>query len=206
MKLLPFISLFFIALLATSASAQIIKELPQKQELNNFTEVITKNAWSVNTATSEAISEHPTWPHDIWTDPNGNYYISFYYYSDSSKGYTSEYYDNYGNRLSSNCKIDLKLVEPYYGLNVTEENTTAPIIVPEENNTTTLEDRHIIIINESQDENMTVVINSSEIKNTVENSTNTVQNQGIIDSVKQYWFDFKNANLSNVTFNFFGDN
>jgi len=56
--------------------------------------------------------------------------------------------------------------------------------------------------------NNTVKTNDMEnntIENNVVNSTNTVNNQGFIDSVKQYFIDFKNANLSNATFNFWGN-
>lgn len=105
------------------------------------------------------------------------------------------------------------IVKSYFG-NVTEENTTAPVAISEENNTVP-ENIHIVVMNNSQNKDISVINSSNStvqtvelednnITNTVENSTNTVNNQGFIDTVKQYWFDFKNANLSNVSFNFFG--
>lgn len=219
MKKLPFISLFLVSILLCSgaASAQIIKELPQKQELENFTATVTENAWSVNIASMEAISDHPTWPHDIWEDTKGNNYISFYYLNNNtSKGYSSIYFDDYGNRLPSNCRLTLKLVDPYYGLNVTE-NTTDPVEIIEPNET----DNHgyeapdnpqevevydnTFVNTGNQTGNNITVIKASGNQSVGDNSTGTVINQGKIDKMIQYCLDFSNAHLSNVSFNFWGN-
>ena len=193
------------------AGAQVIKELPQKQELDNFTATLHKGSYFTNIATLEAIEQHPTWPHDVWMDNEGEFYISFYYLSNnSSKGHSSVYYDDCGNKLS-NCRLSLKLVEPYYGLNITDENTTDPIIIddPVEENTTPIGpannhmSEHLIVLDESQIENSTVIEASGNLTSG-ENSTGTINNQGWMEDVKQYFLDFKNANLSNVSFNFWG--
>ena len=103
------------------------------------------------------------------------------------------------------------IVKSYFG-NVTEENESTQ---PEEY--TSVQDIPVVIVNDSHDEEKLILLNSdnntvqsvdlddNEINNTVENSTNTVNNQGVIDSVKQYFVDLKNADLSNVTFNFWGN-
>jgi hypothetical protein len=108
-----------------------IKELPQKQELEDFIAGENYTSYFTNIATLDATKNHPTWPHDIWSDPKGNFYVSFYYENKSSPvGYTSVYYDDCGRELPSKCKISFKLIEPYYGLNVTEDRNTERIILP----------------------------------------------------------------------------
>lgn len=212
MKLLPFISIFLIALiLPTGTSAQIIKELPQKQELDNFTASLGKSSYFTNIATIDAINQHPTWPHDVWANKKGDFYISFYYANnESSQGYSSVYYDDYGNKLPSNCRIALELIEPYYGLNVTE-NTTDPIeVIPDESinpgNSTSLEVENGDVYNntfvgdEINDTNYT-----DESGNvTAENSTGVIVAHGLKNDIKQIIMDWTNVNLSNVSFNFWG--
>ncbi|MEN6294110.1 MAG: hypothetical protein ABFD07_19115 [Methanobacterium sp.] len=232
MKLLPFISLFFIALLATSASAAYVT--PEKDMvtdlMNNYDLGGQNNSLQLACSIGQYVSSEYGWNCDIrqlnFTKHAPVYINVFYPAANNKKGYEA-YYGWFGpqkKEVTSFTGKDKKMyyrdwyepghecyvsglksygiVESYFG-NVTEE--TDPEVIPEENNTTPPEDS-VIIINDSQDGNKTVIINSGEIKNTVENSTNTVQNQGFIDSVRQYWFDLKNANLSNVTFNFFGGN
>jgi hypothetical protein len=110
-------------------STTIIKQLPSEQELNNFITGENYSAYFTNIATLDAIKKHPTWPHDIWSDPNGEFYISFYYKDDlSPAGYTSIYYDDSGRKLQSVCKISFKLIEPYYGLNVTETQSNGSTV------------------------------------------------------------------------------
>lgn len=216
MKIHTFLSLFLIAaLLPMGAGAVIIKEIPQKYELDNFTETVTRNAWSTNIASMEAICEHPTWPHDIWEDSKGYSYISFYYLNtDSPKGYTSVYYDNYGNRLSSNCKLSLKLIEPYYGMNITEENTTDPIAIITPNETMDpgdskpIEDVGVEVYNNTFAGD---VINNNTFEGdhgsniTAENSTGVVVAHGLKNDIKQAIMDWTNVNLSNVNFYFWGN-
>ena len=103
------------------------------------------------------------------------------------------------------------IVESYFG-NVPEENTTDPIIIddPIEENTTPIGpadshmSEHLIVLNDSHLENSTVIEASGNLTSG-ENSTGTINNQGWMENVKQYFLDFKNANLSNVSFNFWGD-
>jgi hypothetical protein len=125
------------------------------------------------------------------------------------------YYRDWGSTTDKRCQIvglcNASIVKSYFG-NVTDEYIIEPVVIPEENNTdpivivnNTLDDE-IVITNSSNSTVQTVDLEDNNISNVVTNSTNTVNNQGIIDSVKQYWFDFKNANLNNVTFNFLGGN
>ena len=113
--------------------------------------------------------------------------------------------------LSGLCSYSI--VKSYYG-NVTEEVIEEPVedvienesTQPVENINTSHEDEKIIILNSSNNNpTETAKVENNTIKNVVNNSTNTVNNQGVIDSIKQYFIDFKNANLSNVTFNFWGN-
>ena len=108
--------------------------------------------------------------------------------------------------LSGVCSYGI--VKSYYG-NVTEEVIEEPVedvienesTQPVENINTSHEDEKIIILNSSNNNpTETAKVENNTIKNVVNNSTNTVNNQGVIDSIKQYFIDFKNANLSNVTF------
>lgn len=108
------------------------------------------------------------------------------------------------------------IVESYFG-NVPEENTTDPIIIddPIEENTTpdTSEPEYtepVEVYNNTfvntgnQTGNNITVIKASGNLSSGENSTGTINNQGWMEDVKQYFLDFKNANLSNVSFNFWG--
>ncbi len=106
------------------------------------------------------------------------------------------------------------IVKSYFG-NITEE-TVVPVESVEVNESTQPEEAYIstqdipvLIVNDSrQIENSTVgviAMNNTTVENVVDNSTNTVQNLGVIGTLEQYWIDLKNANLSNVTFNFFGE-
>lgn len=106
----------------------IIKELPSEQDLDTFIAGLNHTEYFTNTATLTATKQHPTWPHDVWADPEGNRYVSFYFKDNSTPaGYTSLYYDDCGRELKSVCRISFKLIEPYYGLNVTG-NQTVPFI------------------------------------------------------------------------------
>jgi hypothetical protein len=101
------------------------------------------------------------------------------------------------------------IVKSYWG-NVTtidpeEENITYTVI----GNNTSNDDEQVIgvEISNSNDTTVNEKINTRDnITNYVNGSTNTVQNQGWIDTIEQYCIDFSNAHLSNVTFNFFGGN
>lgn len=101
------------------------------------------------------------------------------------------------------------IVQSYWG-NV----TTDPVEIVEPNETTDpgelkykdipdveVYDNTFVNSEKVTDNNITV-IKASGNQSIGDNSTNGVNNQGYIDTIKQYWFDLKNANLNNVTFNF----
>jgi len=130
------------------------------------------------------------------------------------------YYRNWsgpGHECYVSGVCSYEIVKSYFG-NTTEENETTPpivIIIPDNTNGSApakpMHETQAEVYNntfENSGNNNTVQsidLENSEINNTVENSTNTVNNQGIIDTVKQYWFDLSNTNLSNVTLNFWGN-
>ncbi len=127
--------------------------------------------------------------------------------------YTDWYEPEKGNCVITGvCSFDI--VKSYFG-NVTDEYIIEPVVITEENNTTAedvpvvsvnvSDSEEIAVINSSNSTVQTVDLEENNISNEVNDSINTVNNQGIIESVKQYWFDFKNANLNNVTFNFWGN-
>jgi len=128
------------------------------------------------------------------------------------------YYTDWYEPGKGNCAIDgvcsFGIVKSYFG-NVTEEYIIEPVVIDEENNTTP-EDvpvvsvnvsdiEEIAVINSSNSTVQTVDLKDDNITNVIDNSTNAVNNQGIIGTIEQYWFDFKNANLNNVTLNFWGN-
>lgn len=206
-KLLTTLLILFV-LSTSTASAQIIKELPTKTELENFTTSLTQNADYIDNATLQTIAQHPTWPHDVWRDKQGNYYKSFYY-SDigSDKGYTSVYYDSCGKKLRSVCNIDFELVYAYPGLEV-EENDTDPIEEVDPVEDGTIEEN--TTPNESQNykyvelENSTVLAssgNNSGSMNTVKNSSGVINTQGNGNWVQQLKFVI--SDVKNSTVNFF---
>jgi len=129
-------------------------------------------------------------------------------------------YRDWGSSKKFTCSISgvcsYPIVKSYFG-NVTEENTTDPIIIddPIEENTTpdTSEPEYtepVEVYNNTfvntgnQTGNNITVIKASGNLSSGENSTGTINNQGWMEDVKQYFLDFKNANLSNVSFNFWG--
>ncbi len=128
------------------------------------------------------------------------------------------YYTDWYEPGQDNCAISgvcsYGIVKSYFGNVTTENEASIPVESVEVNESS----RPVVVIvpEESQDGEKIVMIgsdNSSVETNKLENTTistnvtdsnGTINNQGIIDTVKQYWFDFKNANLNNVTFNFLG--
>lgn len=125
MKLKLLSILLILTLLPLTGAAQILKELPTKPELDNYTLTLDKGYGFVNESHIKMINDHETWPHDKWISPEGTLYESFYYGNSSAlHGYTSVYYDDYGNKLPSKCRLVLKLVEPYYGLNQSNTSQT----------------------------------------------------------------------------------
>ncbi len=110
------------------------------------------------------------------------------------------------------------IVKSYFG-NDSEEVITDPVILPV--NGSPVNESYCVIIPEDHDteritvenynnstktvENNVVNLTDNQISNSVENSTGTVNNQGIIEDLKQYFFDFKDAHLENVTFKFWGN-
>ena len=246
MKLLPFISLFFVALLTTTSLASAEYVTPEKYQvneyMNNYNLDGQNNSLHLACEIGQFVSEEYNWNCDIrqlnFTNHAPVYLNVFYPAADNKKGYEAYYgwfgpqrkevtrftgkdkkmyYTDWHNPdaecyLSGLCSYGI--VQSYYG-NVTEEEeiieepdedfieneSTQPV----ENINTSHEDEKIIILNSSNNTVETAKVENNTIKNVVNNSTNTVNNQGVIDSIKQYFIDFKNANLSNVTFNFWGN-
>jgi len=243
MRLLPFISLFFIALLATSATAASVT--PEKYQvtevMNNYGLGGQNNSLQLACEIGQYVSEELGWNCDIrqlnFTKHAPVYINVFYPAADNKKGYEAYYgwfgpqkkevtgftgkdkrmyYRDWYEPEQGNCAISgvcsYNIVKSYFG-NATDEYIIEPVVIEE--NDTAPDDAPIVIMNNSENDEIAVINSSNStvqavdlegnnITNTVDNSTNTVNNQGIIDTVKQYWFDFKNANLSNVTFNFWG--
>ena len=200
--------LCILTMFTTSANAGIVKELPQQIELENFTASVESENYWTNIATLDAIDQHPTWPHDVWMDKEGEFYISFYYAdSNSTNGYTSVYYDDYGSKLGAVCGIKFKLVEAYPGLNTIDVvvNNTTTHCSPKPSVTAPVEVHNNSFVNTGNqtDNNITVITASGNLSSGA-NSTGTVNNQGVIDRIEQYLFDFSNTNWSNVTLQIFG--
>lgn len=121
---------------------------------------------------------------------------------------------DWGSSKSFSCSISkvksYSIVKSYFG----NGTTTDPVVVVEPNETTVpdtpdytdpayVHDNTVVNTGNQTDNNITVITASGNLSSGV-NSTNTVNNQGVIDKIEQYYFDFKNTNWSNVTLNFFG--
>lgn len=163
----------------TTNNVTIIKQLPSEQELNVFIAGLDHTEYFTNTATLTATKQHPTWPHDKWSDPDGNRYVSFYYKDNSSStGYISVYYDDCGRELKSVCRISFKLIEPYYGLSVTENQTVLPIAnetVNPVNNTTA---ENYTVLSDAVGNVSAPLVVKPGIKNTANNNTLKIDNLG----------------------------
>lgn len=246
MKLLPYLSLFFVALLTTTSLASAEYVTPEKYQVNEYMDRYSldnqNNSLQLACEIGQFVSETYNWNCDIrqlnFSNHAPVYLNVFYPAADNEKGYEAYYgwfgpqrkevtrftrqdkkmyYTDWHNPgaecyLSGLCSYGV--VESYFG-NVTEENRTVeePVEDVIENESTqpveiinsSHEDDKIIILDSSNNTTETTKVENNTIENNVVNSTNTVNNQGFIDSVKQYFIDFKNANLSNVTFNFWGN-
>lgn len=110
----------------STASAETANEdLPSLEQVLTFVDSVSdQNIGSISEASLES---NPTWKWDTWKDTEGNEYISFYYVSDSSKGYGSVYFDNSGKKTVIPCG-DYDLVRSYLGEEVAEENVTEDIV------------------------------------------------------------------------------
>jgi len=244
MKLLPYLSLFFVALLTTTSLASAGYVTPEKYQVTEYMDRYSldqNNSYQLACEIGQFVSETYNWNCDIrqlnFTNHAPVYLNVFYPAADNEKGYEAYYgwfgpqrkevtrftgqdhkmyYTDWHNPgaecyLSGLCSYGI--VQSYYG-NVTEEVIEEPAedvienesTHPVENINTSHEDEKIIILNSSNNSpTETAKVENNTIKNVVNNSTNTANNQGIIGTIEQYWFDLKNANLSNVTFNFWGN-
>ena len=243
MKLLHFISLFFITLLTTTSLAAAEYVTPEKYQVTEYMDRYSldqNNSYQLACEIGQFVSETYNWNCDIRQLNFSNHapiYINvFYPAAPNEKGYEA-YYGWFGPQwkevtrftgsdhkmyytswhdpgaecyLSGLCSYGI--VKSYWG-NVTEEEE---IIEDPSENVTENESAQPVVINSSHDEERIIILNSSNntetakvenntIKNMVNNSTNTVNNQGVINTLKQYWFDLSNSNLSNVSFNFWGN-
>ena len=240
MKILPFISLFCISLLATSCMAAANYVTPEKYQvneyMNNYYLGDQNNSYELACEIGQYVSETYGWNCDIrrvnFTNHDPVYINAFYPAADNKKGYEA-YYGWFGPQRKEvtsftgkdkrmyyrdwfepgrECYISgiesYGIVKSYYG-NVTEENTTDPVIIIDPVEEPAHNEENLVIQTNSSlsAENSTVktvIADSVDANNTVENSTNVVNNHGVIDTVKQYWFDFSNTDWSNVSFNFWG--
>ena len=124
------------------------------------------------------------------------------------------YYTDWYEPAQGNCAISgvcsYNIVKSYFG-NVTDEYIIEPVVISEKNDTThedveevEVHDNTFVNSGNQTDNNITI-IKAAGNQTTGDNSSNSVNNMGKIDKLKQYWFDFSNAHLNNVTFNFWGD-
>lgn len=216
--------LCILSMCVTSASAATITptkenvtKVMQNYNLNN-----QNNSLQLACEIGQFVSTEYGWNCDIrqlnFTSHAPIYINVFYPAADNKKGYEA-YYGWFGpqrkevtgftgkdkkmyytdwNGKGNECYISgvkgYGIVQSYFG-NVIEVNGTDPVAVPEENNTTASEDTY---------NNTSVTYNNGNINNTVVDSKNTVNNQGWIGNVTQYFMDFSNTDWSNVTFNFLG--
>jgi hypothetical protein len=112
-------------------------QLPTKDELIGFlgTVPIRYNESYVETASSMAFEQHPSWKWDIWQTDDSKM-ISFYYLDqDSKKGYGSIYLSDMGFDVTKTCKGNTSLLESYSGEeenNAVEEITEVEEVIEEE--------------------------------------------------------------------------
>ncbi|MDD4588939.1 MAG: hypothetical protein PHG06_00720 [Parabacteroides sp.] len=95
----------------------------------------------------------------------------------------------WGNGTTTTQIVDTSIVD----------NTTSPAIEQCE-----IENNTFVNTGNQTDNNITVITASSNLSSG-DNSTGTVNNQGVIDRIEQYFFDFSNTNWSNVTLHFWGN-
>lgn len=156
----------------------------------------------------------------------------FYPEADNTKGYDAYYgwfgpqkievtgfwgkdrkmmYRDWGSSKAFGCSISkvksYHIVKSYWGNGTITtqivdtpivDNTTSPIIEQCE-----IENNTFVNTGNQTDNNITVITASGNLSSG-ENSTGTVNNQGVIDRIEQYLFDFSNTNWSNVTLQIFG--
>lgn len=126
-------TLLILALLTTAASAQTEnKDLPTQATITNYLSGLQISSDFVESASESSLNYNPAWKWDTWTDAEGNDYISFYFTSDSAKGYGSLYYDDSGNLIGKTCGLSLTLEDSYKGEAVKEENPDPVEDEPEE--------------------------------------------------------------------------
>jgi hypothetical protein len=211
-------------MLATTASAAVTPEKLRVTEfMNNYDLDNQNNSLQLACEIGQFVSEEYGWNCDIreliFTKHAPIYINVFYPAANNKKGYEA-YYGWFGPQKNEVTRFTGKdrrmyyrdwyesgkecyisgvrsypIVKSYFG-NVT---STAPVRTQEKENTKPPRDEIPI-----QSMENSTIINASNNQNEVSNSTNTVNNQGVIDKIEQYWFDFSNTYWSNVTLNFFG--
>lgn len=140
--------------------------------------------------------------------------VKDFYKNDEISSNKVMYYRDWGSDKNNWCGIQgvksYGIVKSYFG-NVTDEYIIEPVVIPEENNTTQPDQVQDVEVHDNtfvnsgnQTGNNITIIKAEGNQTTGDNSSNSVNNMGKIDKLEQWWFDFKNANLSNVTFNFWG--
>jgi hypothetical protein len=101
------------------------KDLPTRTQITEFVNSIESP--TVKTLSETAKINYPAWKWDTWKDKDGNDYLSFYFVSDSYKGFDSVYYDNTGKVLGKTCGLQMTNVDSYKGENqapIKEETET----------------------------------------------------------------------------------
>jgi hypothetical protein len=118
---------------------------------------------------------------------------------------------DWGSSKAFKCYISgvksYPIVKSYFGNGTTTtrivdtpivDNTTSPVTEQCE-----IENNTFVNTGNQTDNNITVITASGNLSSG-DNSTGTVNNQGVIDRIEQYFFDFSNTNWSNVTLQIFG--
>jgi len=148
-----------------------------------------------------------------WFGPQKKEVTSFT--GNDKRMYYTDWYEPAQGKCAISGVCSFGIVQSYFGNAPAENETGIPVESVEVNEST--QPVVVVVPEESHDNEKIVMVgsdNSSVETNKLENTTistnvtdsnGTINNQGIIDTVKQYWFDFKNANLNNVTFNFWGN-
>lgn len=228
MKTLPFISLFFIALLAAPSLASTTYLTPTR---DNVTAVMQgynlnnqNNSYQLACEIGEYVSETYKWNCDIrqvnFTSHNPVYINVFYPAADNKKRYQA-YYGWFGPQKkevtnfwtkdkvmkyrdwgSDDSWCGLQGVCSYGIVKSYFGNATGnnETTQPVNNITTLVSEKPVVILNNSVD-NSTVINASGDLSgnmNSVENSSGVINNQGNGNSIQQIILDLKNMDFSNA--------
>ena len=211
LKLLPFISLFFVPLLAnTSMAASVTPEKCQVTEvMNNYPLHNQNNSYQLACEIGQYVSSEYGWNCDIrqlnFTNHNPVYINVFYPAADNKKGYEAYYgwfgpqkkevtgfwgkdkrmyYTDWYEPAQGNCAISGVCsfnIVKSYFGNVTDEYIIEPVVISDENNTTA-EDVPVFSVNVSDSEEISVNNSSNITVQTVDLEGNNITNE-VNDSI-----------------------